>query len=101
MSLSWLVFSAIKYLVPRLDTFNESPLDPRQARLDRWFLEDFHGFIFVGLKPLLSLIDQIGEDSSNLLASIGHSTKMYSTQIVEYNVSWMLAGKCTRALPYF
>ena len=78
--------------VPRLDTFNESPLDPRQARLEPWLLEDFHGFIFVALKPLLSLFDQIGENSSNLLVSISNSiNKCSSTQIVQYNTPWMLA----------
>ena len=85
-------FQPLSTSVPRLDTFNESPLDPRQARLSRWLLVDLHGFIFVGFKPLLSLFDQIGEGASNFLASIGYSIqKCNSTQIVEYNTSWTLA----------
>ncbi len=78
--------------VPRLDTFNNSPLDPRQARLDCWFLEDCHGFIFIALKPLFSLVDQIGLDSWHLLEQIGDSIqKCHSTQIIEYKTPWMLA----------
>jgi len=85
-------FQPVKTAVPRSETFDKSLRDPREARLDQWFLEDYSGFIFVALKPLFPLIDQIGNDSSILLERIGSSIQnCHSTQVVNYNASWMLA----------
>ena len=79
-------------VVPRSDTFDNSPLDPRDARLDRWFLEDHFGFIFVALDPFFALIDQIGDESSLLLERIGSSIQhSHSSQVIQYETSWMLA----------
>lgn len=85
-------FQPSRTAVPRSETFNESPRDPGEARLDQWFLQDHSGFIFVALKPLFSLIDQIGNDSSILLERIGSSIQnCHSSQVVKYDASWMLA----------
>ena len=85
-------FQPFRTAVPRSETFDESPRDPREAFLDQWFLEDHSGFIFVALKPLFPLIEQIGKDSSLLLERIGSSLQdCHSSQVIHYDASWMLA----------
>jgi phenylpropionate dioxygenase-like ring-hydroxylating dioxygenase large terminal subunit len=84
-------FQPLGTSVPRSETFAATS-DPRQARLEQWYLEDLSGFIFISLNPFLPLSEQIGGDAVGLLERISFSIQnCHSSQIIEYEAPWMIA----------